>query len=451
MDEQIQADDGCDILAADMALKVHALRSDLYEELHSRPSPLISGVCQITHLTLLSQQNKEQVLEHVIALCKRYSVAPPASGASCYYQDFGGFELRWERHSEFSNFTFISHGVEAAKADSLSFIPKDWLASMPGELMVALNIALIDHPPSEQELHRWFEGQRMIGANVADERAQLYTAFKIHSDGFSRVLIHAPDLNDYQTGRLVQRITELETYRIMSLISLPVARQLNPKLGHIDAKLSELNQQISDMDDDQDERELLEILSPLAADIEGFRSKTNYRFSATIAYHDLVMDRLKQLKETPIEGMQTLSEMLERRLTPGIKTCISVGQRLEDLSHRIDQTTGLLRTRVDLSIQEQNQTSLDAMNHRSDLQLRLQQTVEGLSVVVIGYYLLGLLGIGFSGLASLGLNLDVDLSKAIALPIVLFLVAWGSLSARKRIQKSAKKRQQEKNNGKTQP
>lgn len=434
-----------DILTSDVVLKVHCLRSQLYEELHSRPSPIISGVCQVTHLTVLNSQSKERVLEHVIALCERYSVAPPAQDASCYYQDFGGFELRWERHAEFTNFTFIVHGVEAFSSGSLSFIPKDWLASMPGELMVALNMALVAHSPTESELHTWFEGQRVIGAKVADERGELYTAFKIHSDGFTRFLTYVPDLNNYQIGRLVQRITELETYRIMALMSLPVARNLNPKLGLIDAKLSQLNQQISDMDDDQDERELLKILSPLAADVEGFRSETNYRFSATIAYHDLVRDRLKQLKETPIDGMQTLSEMLERRLTPGIKTCVSVGQRLEDLSHRIDQTTSLLRTRVDLSIQEQNQASLDAMNHRSELQLRLQQTVEGLSVVVIGYYLLGLLSVVFAGLISMGMEFDLALTKAIALPIVLLLVAFGSIHARKRIQKSATTKKSGKN------
>ena len=126
-----------------------------------------------------------------------------------------------------------------------------------------------------------------------------------------------------------------------------------------------------------------------------------------------------------MDGVQSLQEFLERRLTPGIKTCNSVRDRLEDLSRRIHRTTSLLRTRVDLSIQEQNQHLLSSMNRRSQLQLRLQQTVEGLSVVAIGYYLLSLLEIAFNGVKAVGVPIDVSLAKGIAMPVVLLLVLLG--------------------------
>ncbi|HUH58026.1 MAG TPA: DUF3422 domain-containing protein, partial [Pseudomonadales bacterium] len=173
---------------------------------------------------------------------------------------------------------------------------------------------------------------------------------------------------------------------------------------------------------EHDERQLLQELSLLAADVERRRSNTNYRFAAAVAYHDLVNDRLNQLRETPIDGMQSLREFLERRLTPGIKTCNSVRDRLEDLSRRITRTTGLLRARVDLTIQEQNQDLLSSMNRRSQLQLRLQQTVEGLSVVAISYYLVSLLGFVYQGLNTVGINMNVDIAKAISAPIVVGLM-----------------------------
>ena len=134
-----------------------------------------------------------------------------------------------------------------------------------------------------------------------------------------------------------------------------------------------------------------------------------------------------------MDGVQSLQEFLERRLTPGIKTCNSVRDRLEDLSRRIHRTTSLLRTRVDLSIQEQNQHLLSSMNRRSQLQLRLQQTVEGLSVVAIGYYLLSLLEIAFNGLKAVGMPIDVSLAKGIAMPVVLLLVLLGVRSVRTHI------------------
>lgn len=134
-----------------------------------------------------------------------------------------------------------------------------------------------------------------------------------------------------------------------------------------------------------------------------------------------------------MDGVQSLQEFLERRLTPGIKTCNSVRDRLEDLSRRIHRTTSLLRTRVDLSIQEQNQHLLSSMNRRSQLQLRLQQTVEGLSVVAIGYYLLSLLEIAFNGLKAVGVPIDVSLAKGVAMPVVLLLVLLGVRSVRTHI------------------
>ena len=208
----------------------------------------------------------------------------------------------------------------------------------------------------------------------------------------------------------------------MSLLSLPIARKLVSDLDPIVDAHTALNKNISEIDKSRDERELLQALSHLAAEVERYRSDTNYRFSASIAYYDLVQDRLKQLRETTVDGLQSLREFLERRLTPGIKTCISARDRLEDLSQRIHQTTSLLRTRVDLSIQEQNQRVLSTMNRRGKLQLRLQQTVEGLSVVVLGYYILGLLGVALDGIKAYGISINTSLVKACALPVVLLLV-----------------------------
>ncbi|HCG80438.1 MULTISPECIES: DUF3422 family protein [Thalassolituus] len=422
-----------EISAPAVSLRVHPQRSSLYEELHNRPSPIIEGGCQVTHFTVMLDNNREEILEHVNDLCRRYSVPAPGNDSSCLYQDFGGFELRWERHLEFANFTFISKDAAPFSDDALAFIPKDWLASMPGELVVAVNLVMVESEPSDVDLKRWFEGQRVSGSEVAENKAQVWTAFKLHSDGFGRIVAWNRDLNAYQAGRMVQRLCELETYRLMSLLALPVAREMGAELSRIEDNLATLNLSISEIDKDKDERELLQELSHLAAEVERHRSDTNFRFSASVAYHDLVRDRIKQLQEVPMDGVQSLQEFLERRLTPGIKTCNSVRDRLEDLSRRIHRTTSLLRTRVDLSIQEQNQHLLSSMNRRSQLQLRLQQTVEGLSVVAIGYYLLSLLEIAFNGLKAVGVPIDVSLAKGVAMPVVLLLVLLGVRSVRTHI------------------
>jgi uncharacterized membrane-anchored protein len=398
------------------------MRSVLYEELHNRPSPVIEGSCQVAHFTVKLNDNRQELHAHVVELCRRYSVPAPDPDSSCLYQDFGGFELRWERHLEFANFTFIVATEEPFATDALAFIPKDWLAAMPGELVVAVNLSLVNDTPDEKQLYDWFEGQRVSGASVASGQALVWTAFRLHSDGFGRIVAVNKGLNPYQTGRLVQRLFELETYRLMSLLALPVARKMGNELTRVETSLAQLIQNISELENQFEDRDLLKSLSQLAADVERYRSDTNFRFAAAKAYHDLVRDRLDQLKEEPLDGVQSLREFLERRLTPGIKTCNSVRDQLEDLSRRIHRTTSLLRTRVDLSIQEQNQRLLTSMNKRSELQLRLQQTVEGLSVVVICYYILALVGIGADGLKAFGLQVDPYMLKGIALPVIVVVV-----------------------------
>ena len=65
------------------------------------------------------------------------------------------------------------------------------------------------------------------------------------------------------------------------------------------------------------------------------------------------------------------------------------------------------------------------MNRRTKLQLRLQQTVEGLSVAAITYYIVGLTGYADKGLNALGVRLNADLAMGASIPIVLAVTALG--------------------------
>lgn len=420
-------------------LKVHSARQDLYAELHSRPSPLINGDCRVVQFTvLLGIGAGLSTHEHLAELCQHFEQPLPNPNDSCLYHKFSNFELRFERHSEFANYTFIFPTQSPFDYDGLAHIPESWLAKMPGELVAATRLIFLENEPSAESMQAWFEGERTSGAHVAELNAKVWTSFKLHQDGYGRMLVFNKKLSSYQAGRLVQRLLEVETYRLMSLLALPVARQVGRDLSKVEDNLANLNQKISDIHIDADERELLQEVSLLAADIEHRRSDTNFRFAAAVAYHDLVNDRLLQLKEEPLEGMQSLQEFLQRRLTPGIKTVKAVSTRLEDISNRIAQTTSLLQARVDLSIQAQNQDLLMSMNRRSQLQLRLQQTVEGLSVAAISYYLVGLLGFAFEGLNAVEIGLPADVLKGIAAPVVVLAVYLGVRSVKARIKKQVK-------------
>ena len=423
-------------VTTEILLNVHPSRAELYEELHSRPSPLVETPCSITHIAVqIAQNEREAEHAHLSALCTRFSAEPPPEGASCFYQTFDGFELRWERHTEFSTYTFIRRvlGDPLRQPGALTHIPGDWLAELPGRATTALHLAFscAEGTLDPGELDRYFEKQPLRGGVVRQGTAYLYSSFRLHSDGFGRIVLQARDLTPLQAGRLVQRVLEVETYRLMALLGLPVARRITPEVTAMEGALARINQELAHPEGEADQQVLLDELSSLAARVERYRSDTTYRFAATNAYYNLVNERIQELGEEKIPGLQRVKGLIDRRLGPGIRTCNAVHDRLEGLSSRIAHTSDLLRTRVELAIQGQNRELLSSMNRRSEVQLRLQQAVEGLSVVAITYYLMGLLGYLYEGLAWTGLPLNKKIGFAIAVPVVM-LVVWSVIHGVKR-------------------
>lgn len=404
-------------------ISVSSLRKQISQELHNRPSPQVNVPTSITHMAVrLTEQERHQEYQQLVSLCQRYSVNPPTIEANCYYQDFAGFELRWERHLEFSSYSFIRKGVGQSLFDgyAIAYVPQEWFDNIVGELVSAVNLVISEDKLSEQALFDAFEGHQILGSKVADNRANVYASFRIHSDGFGRIIIQSNSLNSYQAGRLMQRMLEIQTYQMMALLSLPIARSLSPDVAKMEHDLVDINQQMAAIGE-IDDSDMLDKLSDLAGKTEQLIANISYRFSATNAYYDLVCSRLEQLKETDIEGIEQINEFVTRRLSPGIRTCQALSVRLDELTRRIARASSLLRTRVDLTIEQQNQQLLSAINQRGEVQLRLQQMVEGVSIAAMAYYLMGLLDYMLDAVNISGFHLNKVLVKGFAVPILLCL------------------------------
>jgi uncharacterized membrane-anchored protein len=263
-----------------------------------------------------------------------------------------------------------------------------------------------------------------VGSSPQEGAARVLGSFQLHSDNFGRFMVLNHHMSNSQLGRLVQRLMEIETYRLMSLLALPVAREITPSLNDMDQQLARITQSLAD-NESLDEQQILAELTNIAARIEAYRAHTTFRFSATRAYHRLVLTRLEELREDEVSGHLTITEFMTRRLTPAVKTCEAVNERLEDLSRRVDRASEMMRTRVELAIQSQNQQLLSSMDRRSRIQLMMQHTVEGFSVVAISYYLIGLLKLGLDALKGTGLPINESLVTALAIPVVMVLVFIG--------------------------
>ncbi len=415
----------------------HPLRRSLAHEVHARPHEALRAPTRATYLVVLvDAADRERERGHVASLCEDRGATPPAKDAIHFSADLGAFRLRWERHNEFSTYTFIAPGVnpEPFAQPAIDLVPATWREAIPGNLLVATHAELHekrDHFQPASEVSAAFGGRYVVGSAVGGGAAAAYTDFRIHEDGFSRFLVIDQSLSRYQAGRTIQRLFEIEAYRMMALLALPLAREIGPALRDMETELGALAGELAATG--VAEEATLEHLTGLAARVESVIGRARFRFGATRAYHELVRSRIAELREVRLPGLQTLEEFMSRRLAPAIATVESTARRLVELSERVSQASALLSTRVDVARERQNQQLLASMDRRAKLQLRLQETVEGLSIAAVTYYVVGLVTYAAKGLKAGGMHLDTDVVSAVAIPIVAILAALGVRHVRKRI------------------
>ncbi|KZB73355.1 MULTISPECIES: DUF3422 family protein [Thalassospira] len=406
----------------------HPQRVALHNEIHARP---FGGVSSPTRCSCIAfhagEELDDNVREHFIAFCERFSLTPPAPDQKYFEATCDGFSVIWERHAEFTVYVFKRMEPFDNPFDDpvINLVPQDWLSETPGQLMVGLHIVVEKTDRTEDEISRLFDHNGLTGSRVLGGTAQVWTDFRLHGDGFGRMLVKDQGMEQLQAGRLVQRLKEIEVYRMMALLAFPMAHCATPKVSEIDTRLSEITAEMASKTQADDE-ETLSKLTDLAAQTEEMAASLNYRFSAARAYYRIVQARLIELREERIEGVQTITEFMERRLAPAMRTCQNIGDRLEVLSKRVARANNLLRTRVDILLEAQNRDLLASMDRRVKLQLRLQQTVEGLSVAAITYYAVGLLGYLFKAIKDTGAPINDRVATGIAVPLVLGAI-WFSM------------------------
>lgn len=431
-------------------MKDHPLRRTVSGEVHARPFMHLQPSERATHLAMVSgEEGAAGDRAHVARLCQRFGAPPPADGANFHLVDLGPFRLRWERHTEFSTYSFLAREAAPLRDDGrlgrfehpvVERVPRDWLERLPGSLLVGVHLELeaADAPElAVEELPQALGVENFAGTAVSGGAASAYLNFSINDDGFGRILVRDRHLRPRQAGRLVQRLFEIETYRTMALLAFPLARRHVGDLSRLGDELTAVTQTLSEAAGAVDEQALLDRLTAVSAEIEKLSAETSYRFGAARAYHALVAKRIAELREERIEGLQTISEFMDRRLTPAMRTCEAVAERLDSLANRVARTGQLLRTRVDIHLEAQNRDLLRSMDRRARLQLMLQETVEGLSVAAIAYYGVGLIAYLAKGLKAAGLPVPTDLATGIAVPIVAGLCWIGVRRVRRLVAKRA--------------
>lgn len=409
----------------------HPLRYPLVNELHARPFPQLEAPCHAVFVAIkeptdAANRDRGRDRAHLLAMLDRHGAQHPHPDATHFSGTIGRHTLKWESHTEFVTYSAFGPGVttRAFDAAQTDVFPADWLAQSPGKRLCSVLVRVEVMPEDESSIltlvEDWFVAESLACNVVLDGAAIVAGDFRIDPAGHMRFAIFIrPGTGARRIGRIVQRVCEIETYRAMSMLGLGRARDLNARLNGLDTELSEL---VGAMSDDQRRAEdtLAELLR-ISADLETLATRFSFRAGATAAYEAIVNERIAALRESRFYGRQTFGEFMMRRYDPAMRTVKSAEVRLRAMVDRAARAAELLRTRVDVQRSAQNQHLLASMDKRADLQLRLQATVEGLSVVAISYYAVSLVAYVVGPLAE-----PAGMSKAVATalltPVVVTLV-----------------------------
>jgi uncharacterized membrane-anchored protein len=398
----------------------HRDRAAAIGEVHSRPHPAVPVPRTIIQLAFVTEGGAVVDASVISEMCKTQGVERPIQGARYHAIPWGDGFIRWERHSEFS--TYVWDTLLIQEEDWRTHSPFGGAFNPPGAAMSGVRLEI--HALGEDEPAPPFrlDPESLCHSLVEDGKASILTDFRQDADGLTRIYILDRGLADNRRGALAQRLIEIETYRVFCMLGLSLAQSLSARLKRMEDELADLTDAIR-RSGRQDSEALLAQLTDLAAGLEAQAASSLFRFGASRAYHEIVLERLQVLKEVPYAGAESWTHFLTRRIAPAMRTVRSVEERQANLSRKLSRTTQLLRTWVDVEVEKQNRNLLASMNDRARMQLRLQQTVEGLSVAAISYYVVGLASYMLGGLPTVPGMPGPKLVLGLLVPFVV-LAIW---------------------------
>ena len=405
-----------------LGFPAHEGRPGALGEVHARPHPLVATPRVLVQLSFMTEGGAG--VDHAVLadLSRRLGLAAPDRQARHHAMKWGKGTLTWERHTEFS--TYLWDGPLEPVGKPQPATPFGNGFSPPGTVISGIRLEIRKWTAAAEKLIAAFDPASLCYSLVERGKAAIVTDFRQDGDGLTRMLVLDRGLTAARTGALSQRLLDIETYRTLAMLGLPMALSLSGRVRRIEDRLAVITREMKAVET-RDSQTLLADLTGLAAELEADAAASLYRFGASRAYDGIVRERLEALDEEAVPGHDTWAGFLQRRVAPAMRTCRSVEERQANLSTKLTRATTLLRTWVDVEVEKQNRDLLASMNNRARLQLRLQQTVEGLSVAAVSYYVVGLVGYLAKGASVFGHAFAPEAVTAASVPVAVLLVWWG--------------------------
>ncbi len=409
-------------------MPAYADRAAAVGEVHARPHLLIEPPRSILQLAFMTEGDLRKDQAAISELSHRLGVAEPDPATPLHGLTWDEGDLHCEKHTEFSTYLWCA-ALDPQTGQPRGENPFKHGFVPPGPVVSGIRLRLLPWTAETEKEADRFDRASLCWSVVENGAAAILTDFRQDEDGLTHMLILCRDLYPARAGALAQRLLEIETYRTMALLSLPLTRSMTTDLRRMESRLAAITDEMcTSLAARRDSGVLLTELTSLAAELEAEAAANLYRFGASRAYYEIVEERLASLSEQAVHGWCTWGDFLLRRIAPAMRTCHSVKERQAKLSEKLNRAISLLRSWIDVELQRQNRDLLTAMNDRARMQLRLQQTVEGLSVAAISYYVVSLLGYLLKGLPVV--HDFVAPVTAVLVPAVMLTIWWRVRSIR---------------------
>lgn len=397
-------------------MRDHELRRSVVGEMHLRRWPQVMVPSRIVQWVAIVPEAERAAEFSAIDAKANHQRTNPAHRAGTLSP---GVRFVWERHSEGSSLALFAD-ERADMSEALA-----WAETLPLQVLRATTIRIVADDAAAEAVLPELELIRdeLVSCRIGD-RVRLWSDFRINPDGFGHLAIASNGAEPGDLTRQLQRLQELGNYRNRALLGLPVARGAWPRLDRAEEQLAALAGRVTDSAADDDE--LMSDLSALSLELMAVSTAIGFRMDATEAYARLVEERLEQLDCRPIPGYASLIDFTQRRFLPAANTCRATTRRTRELSVRAAELSSLLRARIEARIEGQNAQLLRSMERSAKTQLRLQQLVEGFSVIALSYYLLSLTKLVLEGAEMHWQGLDPKAAIALLVGPTL-LATWLAL------------------------
>ena len=373
----------------------HQYRRLIDAETHARPVLPMTPPVRIRRLGFMSADDGTDLraLHGQMAVVAGATPEGPAWARQLTF-DRDGRQVTWELHNEFATITW------SGPIDDWDDKPAGLGLELhePLRLVFATRIDVMPTATVAETALSGFNPLSLCYSSIFNGGAAAATDFHFDADGYTRFEVAAGGSGELRIGVIVRRLLEIETYRTMALIGLPLAREVGGRVSGYEQRLVGIMQQVGEGDTAEDHQQSLTALHKLSVDISRTVEETSFRFAASQAYGEVLAERLTRLREQAIGEFTTIDRFINNRVQPALATCKAMEKRLQALTQKVQRSIELLDARITLSIQTQNRSVLDAISQTGRSQYRLQLTVEGLSIIAISYYALGILGYAFEGL-----------------------------------------------------